>query len=157
VAGHVECDPGGTLSDYVPFYFTPYTPMLLNIKTGMGVPKQPLEDILILVSSLRHLAKKEIPFVFTDRHAYLKTAQFSSNLADLNRIIWSTLQKRDFKRDDSDKFEKYQAEALIHDFFPTDALLGIICYNDSVKDEIAAQAAACGVTVKIVAQPNWYL
>ena len=28
--------PGGTLSDYVPFYFTPFSPMLLNITTGWG-------------------------------------------------------------------------------------------------------------------------
>jgi hypothetical protein len=27
----VPCAPFGTLSDYVPFYFTPFTPMLLNI------------------------------------------------------------------------------------------------------------------------------
>jgi ssDNA thymidine ADP-ribosyltransferase, DarT len=25
---------GGTLSDYVPFYFTPLSPMFYNIKTG---------------------------------------------------------------------------------------------------------------------------
>ena len=25
---------GGTLSDYVPFYFTPFSPMMYNIKTG---------------------------------------------------------------------------------------------------------------------------
>lgn len=30
----VPAPPGGTLSDYVPFYFTPYSPMLYNIKTG---------------------------------------------------------------------------------------------------------------------------
>jgi len=54
VARPVECAPGGTLSDYVPFYFTPYTPMLYNIKTGYnGVVKRPMEDILILVSSCR--------------------------------------------------------------------------------------------------------
>ena len=31
----VPAPPGGTLSDYVPFYFTLYSPMLYNIKTGM--------------------------------------------------------------------------------------------------------------------------
>jgi ssDNA thymidine ADP-ribosyltransferase, DarT len=36
----VPCAPGGTLGDYVPFYFTPYSPMLYNIKTGYGVPQQ---------------------------------------------------------------------------------------------------------------------
>jgi ssDNA thymidine ADP-ribosyltransferase, DarT len=109
----VPCGPGGTLSDYVPFYFTPYTPMLYNIKTGYGVPKQSLEDIVILVSSLKKLQANQVSFVFSDRHAYLKTAQFSDDLRDLNRIIWPVLQVRDFKRDDSDKFEKYQAEALM--------------------------------------------
>jgi ssDNA thymidine ADP-ribosyltransferase, DarT len=56
----VPCSPGGTLSDYVPFYFTPFTPMLYNIKTGYGVPQKPLQDIVILVSSLLRLREKKI-------------------------------------------------------------------------------------------------
>jgi hypothetical protein len=37
----VPIAPGGTLSDYVPFYFTPYSPMLYNIKTGrVGVTQR---------------------------------------------------------------------------------------------------------------------
>jgi ssDNA thymidine ADP-ribosyltransferase DarT-like protein len=153
----VPCGPGGTLSDYVPFYFTPYTPMLYNITTGYGVPKQSVEDILILVSSLRYLAEKRIPFVFTDRHAYLKAAQFSDDLADLNRIIWTTLQRRDFTKDDVDKFEKYQAEALVYRYVPTHALLRIVCYNEAVRAKVQAEADKCEVAVRVVAQPKWYL
>ena len=33
----VPISPSGTLADYIPFYFTPYSPMLLNIRTGHGV------------------------------------------------------------------------------------------------------------------------
>jgi hypothetical protein len=44
----VEVPPGGTLSDYVPFYFTPHSIMLLNIMTGYNVKKVPGEDIVIL-------------------------------------------------------------------------------------------------------------
>ena len=109
---------GGTLSDYVPFYFTPYTPMLYNLKTGRGVPQQSMADILILVSSLHKLKRMGIKFVFSDRHAYLKTALFSNDLAELDRIIWTTLQQRDFRKEDADKFEKYQAEALVHKNVP---------------------------------------
>ena len=48
--------PGGTLSDYVPFYFTPATPMLLNIKTGYnGIRQTPMPEIAIFVSSVRRL------------------------------------------------------------------------------------------------------
>ena len=49
--------PGGVLSDYIPFYFTPKSPMLFNIKSGYsGITKWPNEDIAILVSSCRHMA-----------------------------------------------------------------------------------------------------
>lgn len=154
----VPCGPGGTLGDYVPFYFTPFSPMLYNIKTGHnGITKRPMQDILILVSSLHHLINKRIPFVFSDRHAYLKLAQFSDNLADLDRIIWSTLQARDFKRDDVDKFEKYQAEALVYKHVPLSALLGILCFNDTVKVEIEAQAKNVGANLKVVTKREWFL
>jgi hypothetical protein len=33
---HVPIAPGGTLSDFVPFYFTPFSPMMYNIYTGRG-------------------------------------------------------------------------------------------------------------------------
>src|SRR5688572_23101680 len=52
----VPCGPKGVLSDYVPFYFTPYSPMLYNIKTGFnGVKQRRNEDIVIFVSSLHKL------------------------------------------------------------------------------------------------------
>src|SRR5437879_3349079 len=42
----VPVPPGGTLSDYVPFYFTPYSPMLYNIKTGYnGITKRSMDEI----------------------------------------------------------------------------------------------------------------
>jgi hypothetical protein len=47
----VPLEPGGTLSDYVPFYFTPFSPMMYNIYTGRGaVPKRANDEICILVS-----------------------------------------------------------------------------------------------------------
>ena len=153
----VPAGPGGTLSDYVPFYFTPYTPMLYNIKTGYGVPQKPLKDIVILVSSLPKLKKQNISFVFSDRHAYLKTAQFSDNLNDLDRIIWPVLQVRDFKKDDLDKFEKYQAEALVYKHVPVTALIGIACYNAETRDGVRKLAADRKVKVDIIAKNSWFL
>jgi hypothetical protein len=151
--------PGGTLSDYVPFYFTPFSPMLYNIKTGYGgISKRPNSDIVILVSSLHKLRERKVPFIFTDRHAYLTTAVFYSDLADLSRIDWHILQSRDFQRDPDDpgKFERYQAEALVHKHLPIDALLGMICYNDVVTSSLKAKLAERGLTMTIVARPSWY-
>jgi len=153
----VPCGPGGTLSDYVPFYFTPYSPMLYNIKTGYGVPQQPMKDIVILASSLPRLAEEGVPFVFSDRHAYLKTARFSDDLDDLDQIIWPVLQARDFRRDDVDKFEKYQAEALVYKHVPVDALDFIACYDRTVRDKLRAFAKDGDIDVAILAKNSWYL
>lgn len=154
----VPIPPGGTLSDYVPFYFTPYSPMLYNIKTGYnGIAQRPLREILILVSSLRKLEKMGLPFVFSDRHAYLKLAEFSSDLNDLDRIIWPTLQTRNFKKDDPERFEKYQAEALVHQTVPLDALMGIVCYDDAVKADVQAEVEARELTIKVIKQSSWYV
>jgi hypothetical protein len=128
----VPAAPGGTLSDYVPFYFTPYSIMLFNIKTGYGgVPKQPNHQIVILVSSLRRVAELGIQFVFTNQHAYPVTAEYFNNLDDLGRVDWPLLQARDFRHDPEDpgKKERYQAEALVHRHLPVAGLLGIGCQN----------------------------
>ncbi len=56
----ISCGPGGHLGDYVPFYFTPYSPMMLNIKTGHnGIQKQPMSEILILASFSAYSAAAE--------------------------------------------------------------------------------------------------
>lgn len=155
----VPIPPGGTLSDYVPFYFTPYSPMLLNIKTGYnGMAKTPMADIVILVSSLRRVAEAGIRFVFTDRHAYLQTASYFGTLNDLGRIDWAILQARDFRRDPDDpgKFERYQAEALVHRHLPVSMLLGLVCHGSAQEVSLVADLANRGLSLKVVVKPEWY-
>jgi len=151
--------PGGTLADYVPFYFTPYSPMLLNIKTGkIGVIQRPMSEIAILVSSLPELQKQGIPFVFSDRHAVLETAEFHNSLERLDRIDWPRLQARDFKRDPDDpgKFERYQAEALVHRQVPIAAILGIICYRTEEQIKIETTCGMLKVRPQVLCRPGWY-
>jgi ssDNA thymidine ADP-ribosyltransferase, DarT len=97
----VSIPPGGTLADYVPFYFTPYTPMLYNIKTGYGGIRQyPNDEIVVLVSSLEALKRNGVAYVFTDRHAKLETAMFFNDDSKLPEAVdFDLLQRRDFKRD----------------------------------------------------------
>jgi ssDNA thymidine ADP-ribosyltransferase, DarT len=156
----VPIPPGGTLHDYVPFYFTPFSPMLYNIKTGWnGITRRPMREIVILVSSLSALAAGGVSFVFTDRHAYLATAQFSSDLANLAaRIDWQILQKRDFARDPDDpgKFERYQAEALAHGHVPLAALTGIVCYGPKEETYVANLVQNAEIPLSVASRPTWF-
>ena len=157
----VPTPPGGVFADYIPFYFTPRTPMLYNIKTGtgVGVVQRPLSEIAVLVASLHKLREYEVPFVFTDRHAFLATARFSSNPVDLAWLRWGDLQASDFARDPDDpgKFEQYQAEALAYRHVPISALLGIACSGATGRDTIAAEAARRGLDLDIACRPRWFV
>ena len=155
----VPVPPGGTLSDYIPFYFTPFSMMMYNIKTGFGGIRQfPNSEIVIMVSSLRGLAERGVVAVFSDRHAYLQTAQFFTSLEDLDKIDWGILQRRDFKKDvdDPEKTARYQAEALVHRHLPVDHLEGIVCWSQKEQRILERQREEAGLELKVLAQPNWY-
>lgn len=154
----VKAGPGGALSDYVPFYFTPYSIMLLNIHTGYNVRRIPNAEILILVSSLHRIAEESIPFVFTDQHAYPPMANYYTDLKDLDRIPWDQLNRRDFGADPDDpgKKERYQAEALIWKHVPLKALLGICSYNSQVDQWVQKELAKRNLNIKTHVQANWY-
>ncbi|MDD9983411.1 MAG: DUF4433 domain-containing protein, partial [Gammaproteobacteria bacterium] len=133
----VPIAPGGTLSDYIPFYFTPFSMMMYNIHTGYGGIRQVCNaDIVIMVTSLRKLAEQGIPAVYTDRHAYLRTACFFSSLNDIDVIDWQLLRARDFRRDNEDpeKTDRYQAEALIYSHLPVELLSGIVSHGEDQKE-----------------------
>jgi hypothetical protein len=110
------------------------------------------------VSSLHHIAELGLPFLFTDSHAYYQWATFYSDLADLDKIDWPLLQRRDFKRDPEDpaKFERYQAEALVHQHLPVSGLLGIVCYTEKLKQSIEQEIQAGELSLPVYTRPGWY-
>lgn len=155
----VPLKPGGTLSDYVPFYFTPYSIMLYNIHTGYGgVKHRRNEEIVIFVTSLHRLAADGVPFLFTDQHAYPVYAQFFDNLDELSKIDWKILAAKDFRNDPEDlgKKERYQAEALVHRHVPLSSLIGICCFNEPTKARLEREVADRGVNLDVKVTPTWY-
>lgn len=154
----VPIPPEGTLADYVPFYFTPFSVMMKNIHSGWGVQQRRNEEIVILVSSLLHVKSLGLPFVFTNAHAYLDWTNYYSDLAQLSEIDWGILQRRDFKRDPDDpkKMERYQAEALIFQHLPIQGILGIVCYTEKLKQDIEQQIQSKSLKVSVHARTGWY-
>ena len=155
----VPIPPGGTLSDYVPFYFTPFSPMMYNIFTGYGgITRRENSDIVIFVSSIPRLRNLGTPFVFTNQHAYPADTDYYDRIEDLDKIDWALLQSRDFKTDDADpgKPSRYQAEALVHERVPLEALLGIGCHNESVQRKLVTEVEQRGTSLSVQSIPRWY-
>jgi hypothetical protein len=150
--------PGGTLADYVPFYFTPFSVMMMNIHSGRSVVKRSNDEIVILVSSLRHVHDLGLPFVFTNAHAYPNWTNYYRDLNYLDEIDWALLQNRDFRRDPDDprKMERYQAEALIFNSLPVEGLLGVVCYTEELKESIERQIRKLDLSLTVHARQGWY-
>ncbi|MGB6690936.1 MAG: DUF4433 domain-containing protein [Terracidiphilus sp.] len=156
---HVKVGARGTLSDYIPFYFTPFSMMAFNIHTGhRGIEQIPNQDLIFLTSSIPKLSELGIPFVFTNGHAYSVATRYFTDTSDLAAIDWKNLQSRDFKRDldDLGRTDRYQAEALIWEHLPIDALLGICGCNTSVQREIEKQLTTRRLAVKAYEKGNWF-
>jgi hypothetical protein len=155
----VPIPPGGPLSDYVPFYFTPFSMMMYNIKTGYGgITRRDNTEIVMFVSSVHRLEELGILFLFTNQHAYAVDTEFYNDLRHLREIDWPLLERRDFKTDDNDpgKQLRYQAEALVHRYVPLEAILGIACVNDVIKENIEALLAQRGIELIVKSTPTWY-
>lgn len=155
---HVPVGSKGVLADYVPFYFTPFSVMMKNIHSGRGVPQRSNEEIVILVSSLHRIKEIGLDFVFTNAHAYPNWTDYFTDLASLVQIDWELLQRRDFRRDDDDprKMERYQAEALVHKHVPVEALLGIVCYTEEIKEEISLMLENSNLKMPVHVRKGWY-
>ena len=114
---------------------------------------------MFLISSLRRLIDRGLPFVYSDRHAYLAAAKYSSDVAELESLVsYELLRDGDFRRDPEapERAERYQAEALVHRHLPCDALLGIACYTEDIKSRIESLIAEKGIDVAVRLRREWY-
>ncbi|RVU34489.1 DUF4433 domain-containing protein [Rheinheimera riviphila] len=154
----VPVPPYGCLNDYVPFYFTPFSPMLLNILSGRGVPQRSNKEIVILVSSVERIQHLTLDYAYTDMHAYYQWATFYKDPAQLSQIDWSILQTRDFSRNMNDpaKFERYQAEFLVHQHCPVQALQGMVCYDEVVQQQLNGWLQQRQLLMDVRVRPGWY-
>jgi hypothetical protein len=155
----VGAPPGGMLVDYVPFYFTPCSPMLHNVVTGRnGVELRARAEVVVLVSSFDTVEALDIPVVVADRNATLMSATMKSGRALLASLPWSAWRGRNFKRDQNDPepFERYQAEALVHRLLPPTALLSIITYDAATQGTVVQSVSDAGLAIPTHVRSHWY-
>ena len=144
----------------MPFYFTPYSPMLYNIKTGWkGIARRSMAEIVILVSSLPTLTEQGVQFLFTDRHASLLNATFSGELRAVHQLDWKIWQARDFSRspNDPDKLARYQAVALAYQHVPVAALQGVVCHGGEQETVLLEMVHNSNAALKVMSRPGWYV
>ncbi len=135
----VPISPFGNLDNYVPFYFTTRSPMLLAIHIGAVENYQDGQgSIIYLESSLEAIKQSKISWCFSDGHAIEKVTQFFNSENALDNLDWDLINGWSWGNtdQDNDRKRRKQAEFLVHRFFPWDLIAGIGVISESVQREV---------------------
>jgi ssDNA thymidine ADP-ribosyltransferase, DarT len=154
----VTAATGGTLADYVPFYYAPRSPMLSAI-WYRNVPeyKGSQEDIVHLVCSVDQLAEPG-RFVIVNRHPINPLAEQFDDLAALDDLDWPLMNAKYWRDTDEDGDRKYrrQAEFLVHRQVPVEAIRLVAAMTSEVAVRAAKLLAAMPNPPPVIVRPGWY-
>jgi len=163
--------PGGSIHDYVPFYFAPRPPMLSAIHNG-NVEGCSLkqDDILHFETTVDCVTANNAEFVFYDRNA---TKSYSVAFTDLSKlateVAWDLITEEPkldgfckyfFDRHTPEKYidrmERRQAEFLLKHVVHLSAMTRIGVINESKAEIVRNILAETGVNLQVVVKTNWY-
>ena len=130
---NVKLEGYGHIGEYVPFYFTPRSIMLLNIITGVNnqfVPKRAKDELLIICCNILKLTTLPNWF-FTDGQGNNNLTKHYNDMTQLGSIDWESIVKSDFSKKDNDidRFRRYQAEFLVHNEVPISYIDSLYVFN----------------------------
>lgn len=132
----INCGPCGVIHDYIPFYFGPLSPMMLQLKTGQVEGYfEGQEQLVYLVSTVQEVRDSGIGFVFSDGHGIAAFTSWFDDLADLDKIDWDMVNQRYWldNVDDMDRQRRKQAEFLVHKHCDWSLIHEIVVINDEMK------------------------
>ena len=133
--------PGGTLSDYIPFYFGPRSPMLFQVATGWeDIQQYPQEDIIYYISSVPVIKEHQLEYFYTDGHARSLTSMPYTNDDGFQKLDWDAIYSVNWRSDETDlrRKEKKQSEFLIKNHVPVSCIEYISVYNKAAEQKVVA-------------------
>ena len=153
---------GGTLADYVPFYFAPRSPMLYAITRGLvSVDAARTEQIAYLVSSTQALRQAGLTVIASNRHAELDYAEMTDNDRDLDGdefVDWPLMTATYWNNtpEDPDRKERRQAECLVHPVVPWQVIEGVATMTERARAQVELVLGSVGQPVPVAVRANWY-
>lgn len=157
----VPIPPAGTVSDYVPFYFAPRSPMMYAIHRG-NVPtyQDGCGRLIYLVSSLEKLEAAALEVLVTDRNAALSFAEFEQFGPTLSEelVDWELMKAPMWNNTPAfpDRRERRMAECLVYGGVPWPAFAGIAVRTEAIAAEVREIVAAAALDVEVRVRPGWY-
>ncbi|MCA1202403.1 type II toxin-antitoxin system toxin DNA ADP-ribosyl transferase DarT [Priestia flexa] len=156
---NVPLHPNGNLHEYVPFYFSPRSPMLYAIHKGrVEKYEKGQSQIIYLVSRTDIIHNAGLEYVFTDGHAIMWFTEFYKDLKNLDKIDWDVMASHYWSDtpEDPDRRRRRQAEFLVHNIVPIDLFLGIAVKNEEMKQKVLKVLNKYNFDKLVLRKGSWY-
>lgn len=157
----IPCGRGGTIHDYVSFYFGYLSPMMLQLKTGQ-VPgyAEGQEPLIYLVTTAQAVHAAGTGYAFSDGHGIAAFTNWFDDLADLDKVDWGMVNQRYWSDNvnDMDRQRRKQAEFLVHQACDWSLIREIVVIDEATKVRVERVLAgfAKGLRRPVVVRRGWY-
>jgi len=158
----VECHPGTTVGEFVPFYLCPRSVMLyiLHRSNHPEVEYHGGQDPIVhlqadLLTVVRWAQAQGKPWACSVRNAGVEYgAGFFNQLEHLDRIDWAAVQATDFRA--ATVREGKQAEFVLHGFFPWHLVEAIGVNTQATAEVVHAHCRPVSHRPDVAIQRSWY-
>jgi hypothetical protein len=155
----VTCGGGGTLHDYVPFFFAPRSPMLYCIHRG-NVPTYAggQRPIIYLVTTAQTLFASIQGCAFTNGHAIMQMSDSFDDLADLDKVDWGVMRQTYWNRtpQDNDRQRRREAEFLAYRSVPWRLIMGIGVIDAEIQKKVVESLQVSSHRPPVKVKRDWY-
>lgn len=151
----------GVIHDYVPFYFGPLSPMLLQLKTGkVEGYTEGQKPLIYVVSSVQAIVQRGLDFVFSDGHGVVAYTKWYDDLNSLDKVDWNMVNQRYWSdnSEDGDRKRRKQAEFLVFKQCPWDLIQSIGVLNEETQLQVEELLARFSKEIRlpVYVKPDWY-
>ncbi len=124
----------------------------------MNVPKRSQDDIIYLITTFEKVKEFELPYVYFDGHGYHNFSQIYNSEDGLNDLDWNTINTRRWfdTEDDPDRKRRKQAEFLIHQEMPIEAIHVIGVNNLETKERVEGIRSKHESKLEVIVFKNGY-
>jgi hypothetical protein len=147
----VTCGPGGTVHDYVPFYFCKRSSMLLGVVNKKNVDQQFLIYFAFPIALV-----EQSHVVFTNASANTHSPpNFYSSADDLTQLNWTAIDDRTWSLGEQLN-QARMAELLVRDHVDIRTASFIVVWNSDVARFVRDTYAAAGVTPPPIREDSFH-
>jgi hypothetical protein len=160
----VPVGPGGTVADYVPFYFAPRSPMMYRIACDRrdAVPGRYQggdHALVYLAVKVGIVVDSGVAWAVTDGNAAATITRFSTDIDKIGQLIdWPLMAATMWNNtvDDQDRQRRRMAELLVHRELPLSLVHGLAVSSDQYARTARETLGDSSLADRIVVCPDWY-